>query len=194
MRTKLTKLEARLGFTTIEIVVVMAIMTAVSGMVMFNFGGLNEGASLNRSARDLALNIRKAQNFSLTVRQLLVGSPVPTSTLPPAVGLELTVGQAYYLLYADLGTPIGDYKYNGLAEKIDPNLDLDKNTRIVSLTTPTNSYAKANIIFTAPEASVVLTDLTGSSIGNFLTITLQTPNTGQTRTVTIRTSGQISIK
>ena len=193
MKTK-ANFKSRLGFTTVEIVVVIAIMAAVSGMVMFSFSGLNEGASLNRSARDLALSIRKAQNFSLTVRQLLVGSPVPTSTLPPAIGIELTVGQSSYILYADLGTPIGDYKYNGLSEKIDPSLSLDKNTRIVSLTTPANSYDKVNIIFTAPEASVVLTDSTGSSIGNSLTITLQAPNTGQTKTVTIRTSGQITLK
>lgn len=183
------------GFTMIEVVVMLAIVAAISGAVLFSFGGLNEGGALNRSARELALSIRQAQNTSLTVKKINVGNP-PTTQIPQAVGLQLTRQQNIYFLYADLDNPT-NYKYNSPPDgKID-NQDQSflRNIQIDSLTdSGGSSYQTVNVVFVAPEASLYLTDSSGNSIGNVLNIVLKAPTTGQTRTLIIRTSGQITVR
>lgn len=179
----------------VEVVVMLGIITVISGMVLVNFSGLNEGGSLNRSARELALNIRRAQNTSLAVAEIIAGDP-PVKTISPAVGLELSRNQSSYFLFADLDSPTPrDNRYSGTYEKIGVDEVFQKNVVISSLTTPTGgTYAKVNLVFNAPEASLVITDSSGLSIGNAVVITLKTPATGHTKAVTVRTSGQISIQ
>lgn len=178
----------------VEVVVMVGIITAISGMVLFSFTGLNEGGALNRSASELALNLRKAQNYSLAVSQLAVGSP-PVAVLPPAVGLELTLNRSSYLLFADLDTPaVRDFKYSGVNEKIGGDEVFLKNVKVSSLDTPAGQQAKINIFFTAPEAFMVITQGDGINVGNKVDIKLESPTTGQTKTITVRTSGQITIK
>lgn len=183
------------GFTMVEIVVMLAIITAISGAVLVNFSGLNEGGALNRSARELALNIRRAQNSSLAVTEIAAGDP-PVKTISPAVGVELTRNQSAYFLFADLDSPTPrDYRYSGSYEKIGQDEIFQRNVKISSLTAPGGgTYSKVNLVFNAPEASLVIADSSGLSIGNTLLITLTAPTTGQTKTITVRTSGQISIQ
>ena len=182
------------GFTMIEVVVMVSIVTAVSAVVLFNFGGLNEGGAINRSVRELALNIRKAQNSSLVVTEQMVGSPA-VATIPPAVGLELTVNNSNYILFADLDSPTPrDFKYSGASEKIGEDAVFLKGVRVLELNTSAGNQSKINIIFAAPEASLIITQADGVSVGNKVDIKIETPTTRQTKIVTVRTSGQITVK
>ncbi|MDP3710119.1 MAG: type II secretion system protein [bacterium] len=184
----------RRGFTMIEVVVMLGIVTAISSVVLFSFTGLNENGALNRSVRELALNIRKAQNASLAVTEQMVGSPA-VATLPPAVGLELTINDSSYRIFADLDSPTPrDFKYSGLSEKIGEDEVFLKNIRVLELNTPSGNQSKINIIFTAPEASIVITQADGVVVGNKVDIKIEAPTTRQTKTVTVRTSGQITVK
>ena len=182
------------GFTMIEVVVMVAIVTAISSVVLFSFAGLNESGALNRSVRELALNIRKAQNSSLVVTEQMIGSPA-VATLPPAVGVELTINQSAYKIFADLDSPTPrDFKYSGSSEKIGEDEAFQKNVRVLELNTPSGNQARVNIIFTAPEASMVITQADGVAVGNKVDIKIEAPTTRQTKTITVRTSGQITVK
>jgi len=180
----------------VEIVVMVAIITFISASVLVNFSGLNEGGSLNRSSRELALNMREAQNMSMSVKELAVGSPTPTNTLPPGVGLEITRNTDSYIIFADLDFPNPrDFKYSGVSEKIEPLKYFLRNVVVSSITDSEDiPYSKINIIFSAPEASMTITDNNGVDLGNMILLVLRSPTTGQTKTITVRTSGQISIK
>lgn len=179
----------------VEMVVILSIITGISSIVLFSFTGLNEGASLNRSVRELALAIRQAQNMSLAVTQIEVGSP-PVPQIPSAVGVRLsTADPERYFLFADLD-PL-DYRYTGDSEKIQNTENIfDRKVRIKKLADDNGTnYPAAHILFTAPEANLVISDGNGAVIpGEKIEIELASPSGNLTKTITVRLSGQISIK
>ena len=188
------------GFTIIEIVVMLMIMTAVSAVVLVSFTGLHEGAALNRAARELAFAIRRAQNMSFAVTQIgTQAGPV----IPPAVGVRLVSGSPNYFLFADIAQ---DNKYSEevVGGLIDAKVSSGEQTfeggiKVGSLTayddlgiphvTPV-----AHIIFIAPEAAVVLADTDGNSLGEVVEISLVSASGQLKKTIVVRTSGQVSIK
>lgn len=181
---------SRAGFTMVEIVVMLAILTAISGLVLANFTGFNEGTALNRSARELALGIRKAQNMSLAVTR--VGGQIPAG-----VGVYLSATGAdsgKYFLFSDTGNlsfgPNPEEKIAG------SEVRFERNVKIGQIKDQNNSsYTVANIIFTPPEATIGFSDSTGTPIpGEKLEIQLSVSGREQTKTLVIRTSGQVSIK
>lgn len=186
------------GFTLVEIVVAIAMMTIVSGIVLINFSGFNTATSLTRSSRELALAIRRAQNLALAVRAFSVGDP-PSFQIPPAVGIRLTRNQNTYTTFGDLAHPTRDFIYTNETERIGPDGSFPGNIIVKSLKGHSagfiTDYVTVHIIFASPEADVAFTDAGGSSssIGDQLDIELAASD-GQTKTITVRTSGQISIR
>ena len=179
----------------VEMVVMLSIVTAISSVVLFSFTGLNEGAALNRSVRELTLAIRQAQNMSLAVTQLEVGSP-PTPQIPSAVGVYISTNMAdRFFLFADL--PTVDFKYSGSSEKI-PGTEKVMERRVIInriIDESGNSRPTVHILFTAPEANLTLTNDAGASISSDkIDIELITPSGNLKRIITVRVSGQISIK
>ena len=193
-RTRLSKDNLSLmGFTMIEVVVMLAIITLLSAVVLFNFTGFNEGAFLNRYVRELSLAIRKAQNMSLAVTQIIIGNP-PVPQTPPAIGLQLIKSQSSYFLFADLNPR--DNKYTDNGEKIGGDEKFERNIKINNITDENGvSYDSINIIFTSPEANIIFSDVNGVDISNTISvinIQLQTSSGQLTKTISVRSSGQIS--
>lgn len=188
--------ENRYGFTLVEIVVILGIVTAISALVLFGFGGFNEGVSLHRATRKLALDIRRAQNMAIATAQVSVGDPNPALRIPPAVGVRLDRGEPLlYFLFVDL-RPL-DFRYGGGGEKIsNSNTAFDRGVRIRRLiNTDETEYAAVHIIFTSPESDIHITDNNGNTIpGDLISVELASASGTTKKTVTIRTSGQISIK
>jgi len=181
------------GFTMIETVVVVAIITAISAQVLFGFTGFNEGAALNRSRRELALAIRRAQNMSLAVTQIMVGDP-PTALVPIAMGLRLAIADpSASFLFADL-TP-RDNKYTGIGEKVlASDVRFERNVKINRILDESGIlYPVVHILFSSPEAYLTFTDANGGAlVANLITIELLTPS-GQIKRVVVRANGQISM-
>ena len=133
--------------------------------------------------------------MSLAVTQIEVGSP-PAPQIPPAVGVRLsTADPERYFLFADLG-PL-DYRYTGDSEKIQNTENIfDRRVRINRLADDNGTnYSATHILFTAPEANLVISDGNGAVIpGEKIDIELASPSGNLTKTITVRLSGQISIK
>lgn len=179
----------RHGFTMIEVVVMLAIITMISTVVLISFTGLREGGAVNRAARELALGIRRAQNMSLAVTLVETSAGLKT---PPAVGVKLErANPSIYFLFADL---LPDNKFTPEDAKIGQDENFPPGIRINSLLGPSGtSHSLIYIMFAAPEATVTIADANGASIGEKVEVELG-PSSGQKRTVTTRTSGQVSIK
>ena len=183
--------ENRNGFTLIEAVVMLGVITAISSVVLVSFTGLSEGGALNRSARDLALSLRQAQNMALAITQV---STSLGPKIPPATGIKLVQNSTSYFTFADLNL---DNKYTGENEdaKIGSDQNFVRGIKVKSLTDDTgNARSIAYIIFAAPEAAVALSDVNGTKVGNQLTIELTSGSGNTTKKIIIGTSGQISIK
>ena len=183
--------ENRNGFTLIEAVVMLGVITAISSVVLVSFAGLSEGGALNRSARDLALSLRQAQNMALAVTQV---STSLGPKIPPATGIKLIQNSTSYFTFADLNL---DNKYTGENEdaKIGAHQNFVRGIKVKSLTDGAgNARSIAYVTFAAPEAAVALSDVNGTKIGNQLTIELTSGSGNTTKKIIIGTSGQISIK
>ncbi len=183
----------------VEVVVMMMIIVTISGMVLASFTGLHEGAALNRGARELALAIRKMQNTSLAVTQVETGRG---PKIPSAVGIRLTRGVSTFILFADLTR---DNKYDTSVLSDDPDAKIGEDqmfeggvivkslTYFDALDNP-QTVEVAHIIFAAPEATVFIADQDGNTLGDTLKIELVAGSGLLTKTVTVRTSGQVSIQ
>jgi len=177
------------GFTMFEIVVMLAIITAISVVVIFSFSDLREGININKTAREIALALRQAQNFSLAVRS--IDTPLG-NTVPRTVGVQIVVGGSYFI-FADLNV---NGKFDALTD-----VKLTDSTPIPGGSifgfegcVPTPCPSIINVLFSSPEAAVTLTDNNGADIGDRVQIDLQSFTGLTKRNVSVRTSGQISIQ
>jgi prepilin-type N-terminal cleavage/methylation domain-containing protein len=182
------------GFTVVEVVIVLAIITMISSIILANFSGFNEGVTLSRSVRELALAARKAQNMALAV--LRVTRQDGTTGIPRAMGIQVSRGTAGYFIFADF---VNDNRYNQSDdEKISPGtMIFERGAAITDFLGKNNtllSASKIHIIFASPEAAITLTDENGTDIGEKVTFRLVSQSGKVTKSVTVRTSGQISAK
>ena len=178
---------------------VMTIMVTISGMVLVSFTGLREGSALNRASRELALAVRRAQNTSLAVTQVDTRAG---PKIPSAVGVRLTQGVPVYILFADLTR---DNKYDTAVISDDPDARMgddqmfEGGVKVKALIyqdalNDSRTAPVAHIIFAAPEAAVFIADQDGAALGDTLQIELAAASGNLTKTVTVRTSGQVSIR
>ena len=62
------------GFSLVELLVVVSIMTIITSVVLSGQGAFNSQTLLTNLAYDMALGIREAQNYGLSVREVSPGS------------------------------------------------------------------------------------------------------------------------
>ena len=204
MKYILEKFKIRDGFTALEMVVVLAIFTAISAQVLVSFTGLNEGVALYRSTQELALNIRKAQNMSIAVSQLPGFILNPPYTSPPAIGVFLSTlpsEAGSYFLFVDHN--IHNYVYDAGASPTEKIPDSDtqllghvyiKSIQYLNAGSLVDVPAgRAFVVFDATEGTLHFTAGFGFDLQDYLEITLVTPS-GRTKQLILRTSGQINIK
>lgn len=175
------------GHTVIEMVVITGIIVTVSALLLINFSGLNETVALNRSTWELGLALRKTQNMALAVTEVVVPPP-------PAVGVRLsTLNPATYFTFADQN---GDNIYTSPSEiKIGADMVFERGVKIYRITGQRNNeYSTVHVLFSAPEAVMVIADENGESIGNKIDVELISPSGTLTRTLTVWTTGQITFQ
>lgn len=195
----------RAGFTMIEIVIMLAILTFVSGILLTSVPGFNEDAALVRAQQELALNFRRAQNIAFSVAEVTLtdGSRVA----PSRIGLHFDVqtpGEYFFFidgdnnnLYKDPPDPCPPGIESCADQKIDPAFTFQQGVRF----NPAGAFynqggsteSKVNVVFSAPEAKVVIYNGEGN-IGGTVCLELKTLNLDLKRAVRVRTSGQIGIE
>lgn len=87
------------GFTLVEMLVSIAIISMVSGVVIFNYPKFNEKVLINRAAREFVTTLRDAQARSVNVNQF-------GGAFPKNYGVKIHKGSATfnYFLFTDLGS------------------------------------------------------------------------------------------
>lgn len=74
------------GMTLIELIVVIAIVSIVSGVLMFNYSGFSTTASIRNLAQEIALAIRKSQIYATSV----IRSPDESQTIYGSYGISFS--------------------------------------------------------------------------------------------------------
>jgi prepilin-type N-terminal cleavage/methylation domain-containing protein len=89
------KIKYNTGFTLIELIVVLAIFSVLSGVAMFNYGNLQTKVDLTNLANDIALQVVQAQNSASS------GLLPPTGYIPG----DSSTWKPSYGVYFDMTTP-----------------------------------------------------------------------------------------
>lgn len=203
-KKSLFKKSGSAGFTMLEMLTVLAIFGIVSAVVLFNHGKFTSETILTNMAYEVALSIREAQIYGVSVRGDSADFDAPYGIHIPAIttGSELTE----YILFRDSNPTNNRFDGNCInnTECVTPytfqrNIFIE-NTAIEIMEDgdtncpPGQQDRGLNIIFNRPNPEPVIT--TSSDIDEPVTraqITLQSRD-GAERFVVISNNGQISVE
>ena len=185
------------GLSLVELLVVIAIMTVISGVVLARHGAFNSTALLNNLAYDLALSIRQAQAYGISVRSVDGGN------FQRAYGVHFEAGlMNSYAVFQDLddNQRASDRDGNGVSDgAFDENdiefveqYNLRRGHRISNACINNSCFpglSDLDIAFKRPNPDSIVNGNQNATA----CITVTDPEGGSSRTVTVLTTGQISI-
>lgn len=194
------------GFTLIEMLVAVGIFTLMSAVLLYNYPEFNSRSALDNLAHQIAISIREAQVYGLSVRQ--------TQATYPGYGIYFDKNApTSFTLFGDKN----DNKVYDAGEMVD-RFDLTGGDRITDLCynlqttdyTPTSDKGNCNlnnmtIVFTRPDpdAFITLTNWlnvqnppTGSFTSPYISseVILTSRRGTYKRMIQVYTTGQISVR
>lgn len=196
--------ERARAFSLIELVIVSAIITVISAVILANNNTFSNNVLLGNLAYDVALSIRQAQVFGISTREVSPGG----SNFTTAYGVSFaTAAPTTYTLFADTNNSASstDGIYN-LGDATVQTFTLQGGYRISQLclvdglgaetcSSPSGPRWTVHITFKRPNPDArIIAVITGSGIAEYkgAKIELRAPK-GKTRRVSIELTGQISI-
>ena len=198
------ELSKNKAFTLVEVMVSVSIVSVIMATVLFNYSNFNNNLTLTSSGQELAIAVRQAQTYGLTVKEVTPGGGQFSSAY--GIYFDPTGEPSNYYIFADID---GDKKYDigsgcgsGNTECIE-KFSLRNNIKISSICDgsacpPDNSVKMMNVTFLRPnpDAGIYFTDNGGQiKVGPSLTgkVVLSSPS-GKTLTVTIESTGQVLVQ
>ncbi len=171
-----TKKNNSKGFTLVETIVVVAVVSILSIVMLASHQGSQKQQAVQRTAHQLAGDIRRAQNMAMA-------SVEHEGAIPEGYGIYFNRGSDpdSYILFADEN---GNQTRNEMGDEDVKTIDLPSG---VEINWPDGAN---NIFFEPPDPT---TYLDGVSTTALKVIYLGFSGTSYCKTVTVRTSGQIEI-
>lgn len=182
------------GFSLIELLVVTGIFTVITGVVLANNAQFNSSVLLGNAGYDIALSVRQAQVYGLSTQSY-------AGEFKVGYGVHFQ-GTAQYLLFADLD-PDRNKRYDVGVDQIVKQYTLGRGHTILRFCgikydstedcsdgQATLTHLDVGFLRPNPDATVTGDSPTPYSIAK---IVIQS-RSGETRTVTIQSTGQISVK
>lgn len=190
MRMNTARAAKKQGFSSIELVVVLAIFGVLSGVVLFRFSDFNANVSLNNLAHDVALYAKKAQTDATSGRR--VAAAVPGAAAPSyGVRFERATGDRFQYFR--------DANNNGLyasSEELE-NVVIQSRDRITELWVLGSGYTRVDgsvhITFTRPYLEANIRSQTPNLSNITRAFIVMTAASGKQKTVVVHKSGQIEV-
>jgi len=179
------------GFTLIELLVTVGIFVLVSSLILANYPKFASRISLSRTAQEIALSLKKAQSFGLGVREFGAGS-----SIFPGYGVHFDLAaDREYLIFADINA---NKSYDASSELVEL-FQIETSPRIISLcagekTQPPGDCSLTNldITYLRPAPNIFFKGGVQISYSD-VEVKIASPD-GTTRTITVWTTGQISVE
>lgn len=179
------------GFTLIELLVVTGVIVVVSSIVLANHSTFGGVVTLRNLAYDVALTMREAQTYGLSVRQFQ-GS----GTFTAGYGMHvLAASPTTYVLFADAVSQNGRYDNGELVESV----TIRRGFYIADLCivppasgTEVCGIQQLDIVFMRPEPDAHI-QYNQSQLAQTARIVLESPR-GDRASVLVQATGQISVE
>lgn len=178
------------GFTLIELMVSIAIMAFIVGVALINHGKFNNTIALTNLSYEMALSIREAQVYGVSVRSF--GSVTPTQ-----YGVWFYGNPTQYILFADTngnnvfdsGEAVetaqitqGNYISNFCAEKS-------------GVSTCYGTLSGLSVLFKRPNPDAVVVGVSGGSPSLYESAKIEVSSKdGSKRCVSVLPTGQVSVQ
>ncbi|MDB5238561.1 MAG: Pili subunit [Candidatus Kaiserbacteria bacterium] len=179
------------GFTLIELLAVTAIMMLITGLVLGNNNKFNGTILLQNVAYDIALSVREAQVYGISVQNF-------NGTFTAPYGMHFQVNgnnTSIYILFADASIVNGTYDSGELVQ----STTLSGGYRINDLcaTPPSGTevcgLTSLDVTFVRPEPDAYIRTSAYSGLNSSARIRI-TSTSGSSRDVVIGANGQISVQ
>lgn len=189
--------SAAAGFSLIELLVVIFIVTIIATVVLVRHASFNSTTLLNNLAYDIALTIRQAQAYGVSVRS------TSADTFQSAYGVHFThADRTSFVLYQDLrGDDVSDPPnnfYDGPDELVE-QFTLGRGYTVkdacsfilgaASNTCFSGGLPYLDVAFKRPNPDAIVNGVTSQNA----CVVVTDAREEATRTITILTTGQISI-
>jgi len=201
-----------MGFTLVELLVSISIMVIILTVVILNQSKYTDGTGLTALADEISLTITQTQAYSIGVKEFAAGTP--EQKFSASYGLSFSLlssgSDKAYINFADLdGDNIYDGDWScptgGPGDECLSRIDISRGNYITSLCSVDTSdnescnVGRIDISFVRPntEAQIKFFDSNGLSFVPVdmkgAKIVLNSPG-GATRSVTVYTTGQVSVQ
>ena len=197
------------GFTLVELVVSIAIMTVILTVVILNQSTYNDGIALTNLADEISLSISQAQAYGVGVKEFSTGSGEFSASYGLAFSLLASGSNSAYIYFADRnGNSLYDGNWTcpiGGASECLGKVNISRGNYISSMCIVLTSgsdlcdVGRVDISFTRPstEANMLFFDTSGQAYNpgsiKGAKITVMSPK-GLSRSIIIYLTGQISVQ
>jgi len=163
----------RRGFTLIEMLAIIAIISIISGSLIVNWRKNEKKYEVQYTAQGIVQNLRRAQDMALS------GKKYPGEDVPPAYGIyfELSTKNSYLIF----GDKTGNNTYQKGSDTLVETISLDSNIEIYSLSASKDLNIVFSITPSAP-ATIGIRKTGYSCPSNFC------------KSIIIKNTGEISIQ
>lgn len=199
------------AFTLIELLVVMGIFLVITGTILANHTRFNSSVLLGSLAYDIALSIREAQVYGLSVQTF--GTSFSSTGYNVQVGYGIHFSSSgSYILFADTNankhydasdTIVQTYSV-GLGHTVKSFCGTFSNGTVQCSAPASNPIGYLDVVFFRPNPDAIITSdktifttINGSTNPTNSYSSAQivvTSPSNETRTITIQTTGQVSVK
>ena len=172
------------GFSILEVLITAAIIGVVTAIVVIRYGAFNNSVLLKSQAYEMALDLREAQVFAVSVREGSGG-------FRDEYGIYFTTASSTeYQLFID-SSP-SNQLYDPGEELGDP-YRLDSRFGITNLTINGSDVSEFSVVFKRPDFDAIIE---GDPSNTTATIVIEPVSaaSGETRTVEVTSTGQITVQ
>lgn len=204
------------GFTTVELLVSLAIFIVMTSLVVTKYGNFNQSTLLTDTAYDVALTLRLAQSYGLSVKNASAAGSAANFSYP--YGLDFNTGTAAscgsvssapttLVLFADSNPAVTPDGLCGANDAAISTAVLTRGARLSAMCAgsdvdnchlQSNQASRMFVSFIRPNPEAVICGIrsNGQSMGctnAYAEITIAGSD-GSTRVITVRQNGQISVQ
>jgi prepilin-type N-terminal cleavage/methylation domain-containing protein len=185
------------GFTLVEMLVVIAISGLLMSVVLSGYGTFSSNTLLTNTTYELALSIREAQIYGVSVRS--EGGTSPSFTNSYGIHIPSNSTKEYFLFKADQNRFLGTTCTPGNAQCINV-YTLPRDIFISAVQTKLSNGTcrderPLNITFKRPNPEPIFADANGQNLSvSEVQITISSSSTEDKRYVTISNNGQVSVQ